>query len=185
MDGGGQYCEVPRTILTINIVQLNHNFDPRLSTVLQILIYLPLTLATLSTPAFLLLSLLLCIHSLVHGTLLLVWGAEALSVMQVPMHPFLLLVCFNAFSTSVHPYLLAATSLWGNFLTFSGPLFIIMEGMSSLLVAQKVGQAGKQLVGEGEGYQFALLIATAVAYVTSAWVIVVVSVRRIVYKPYI
>jgi len=48
-----------------------------------------------------------------------------------------------------------------------------MEGMSSLLVAQKVGQAGKQLVGEGEGYQFVLLIATAVAYVASAWIIVV------------
>ncbi|KIM85142.1 hypothetical protein PILCRDRAFT_96343 [Piloderma croceum F 1598] len=145
----------------------------RLSTVLQILIYLPLTLATLSTPAFLLLSLLLCTHSLIHGTLLLVWGAEALSVMQVPMHPFLLLVCFNAFSTSVHPYLLTATSLWGNFLTLSGPLFIIMEGMSSLLVAQKVGQKGKRLVGDGEGYQFALLISTAVAYVISAWIIVV------------
>jgi hypothetical protein len=146
--------------------------------VLQILIYLPLTLATLSAPAFLLLSLLLCIHSLIHGTLILVWGAEALSVMQVPMHPFLLLVCFNVFSTTVHPYLLTATSLWSSFLTFSGPLFIIMEGMSSLLVAQKVGQAGKRLVtvGEGEGYQFALLIATAVAYVTSAWIIAVVGV---------
>lgn len=147
----------------------------RLSTVLQVLIYLPFTLAALSTPAFLLLSLLLCIHSFIHGTLLLVWGSEALSVMQVPMHPFLLLVCFNAFSASVHPYLLTATSLWGNFLTLSGPLFIIMEGMSSLLVAQKVGQTGKRLVGEGEGYQFALLISTAVAYVMSAWIVVVVS----------
>lgn len=56
-----------------------------------------------------------------------------------------------------------------------GPLAIILEGMSSLLVAQKVGQAGKRLVGEGEGYQFALLITAAVAYVTSAWVIVIVS----------
>lgn len=98
--------------------------------------------------------------------------------MQVPMHPFLLLVCFNVFSTTVHPYLLTATSLWSSFLTFSGPLFIIMEGMSSLLVAQKVGQSGKRwvTVGEGEGYQFALLIATAVAYVTSAWIIAVVGV---------
>jgi len=89
------------------------------------------------------------------------------------MHPFLLLVCFNVFSTSVHPYLLTATSLWGNCLTSAGPLFIIMEGMSSLVVAQKVGYQGKRLVGEGEGYQFALLIATAVAYVASAWIIVV------------
>ena len=51
-----------------------------------------------------------------------------------------------------------------------------MEGMSSLLVAQNVGQKGKRLVGDGEGYQFALLISTAVAYVISAWIIVVVSV---------
>jgi len=42
-----------------------------------------------------------------------------------------------------------------------------------LLVVQKLGHQGKRLVGEGEGYQFGLLIATAVAYVTSAWWIVV------------
>ena len=41
----------------------------RLSTVLQILIFLPLTLATLSTPAFLSLSLLLTVHSLIHSTM--------------------------------------------------------------------------------------------------------------------
>ncbi len=49
-----------------------------------------------------------------------------------------------------------------------------MEGMSSLLVAQKLGQVGKELVGEGESYQFGLLIGAAAAYVTSAWWIVVV-----------
>lgn len=50
-----------------------------------------------------------------------------------------------------------------------------MEGMSSLLVAQKLGQEGKKLVEAGETYQFGLLIASAVAYVASAWWIVVVS----------
>jgi hypothetical protein len=49
-----------------------------------------------------------------------------------------------------------------------------MEGLSSLLVVQKLGQEGKRLVGEGEVYQFALLIASAVAYVLSSWWIVVV-----------
>lgn len=49
-----------------------------------------------------------------------------------------------------------------------------MEGLSSLLVFQKLGQEGKRLVGEGEVYQFALLIASAAAYVLSAWWIVVV-----------
>ncbi|TCD69932.1 hypothetical protein EIP91_005756 [Steccherinum ochraceum] len=45
--------------------------------------------------------------------------------------------------------------------------------MSSLLVSQKLGQVGKELVGEGESYQFGLLIGAAAAYVTSAWWIVV------------
>ncbi|TFK77145.1 hypothetical protein BDN72DRAFT_866924 [Pluteus cervinus] len=144
----------------------------RLSTALQILIFLPLTLATLSRSAFLLLSLLLCIHALIHGTLILLWGSKALSVMQVPMHPFLLLVSFNAFSTTAHPWLIVATDWWATGLTMSGPLFIAMEGLSSLLVVQKVGQEGKRLVGEGEVFQFGLLFATAAAYVGSAWWIV-------------
>lgn len=145
----------------------------RLSTALQILIFLPLTLATLSRQAFLLLSLLLCIHSLIHGTMILLWGSQALSVLQVPMHPFLLLLCFNIFSSSVNPWLLCAADWWGTALTFSGPLFITMEGLSSLLVVQKLGQEGKRLVGRGEVYQFGFLIATAIAYVASAWWIVV------------
>lgn len=49
-----------------------------------------------------------------------------------------------------------------------------MEGLSSLLVVQKLGQEGKRLVAEGESYQFALLIGSAVTYVISAWWIVVV-----------
>ncbi|KAI0932115.1 hypothetical protein AcV5_004573 [Taiwanofungus camphoratus] len=145
----------------------------RLSTVLQILIYLPLTLSTLSTSAFLLLSLLLFIHSLIHGTLTLLWGSPTLSVMQVPMHPFLLLVCFNAFSRSVHPFLVTAASWWGQILQWSSPGFIVMEGLSSLLIVQKVGQVGKELVDERESYQFGFLVAAAAAYVTSAWWIVV------------
>jgi hypothetical protein len=151
----------------------------RFSTVLQILIFLPLTLATLNTSAFLLLSLLLSAHSLIHGTFILLWGSDALSVLQVPVHPFLLLVCFNAFSSSVGPWLRFAADYWGAALTFSGPLFISMEGLSSLLVVQKLGQGGKRLVGEGEVYQFALLIASAVAYVLSFWWIVIV--RRVIF----
>lgn len=147
----------------------------RLSTVLQILIFLPLTLATLSTPAFLLLSLLLSVHSLIHGTMILMWGSEALSVLQVPMHPFLLLVCFNVFSSSVNPWLATITNLWTTVLKYGGPLFIMMEGLSSLLVAQKLGQEGKKFVGDDEVRQFGVLILTAIGYVTSAWWIAVVS----------
>lgn len=91
------------------------------------------------------------------------------------MHPFLLLLCFNLFSSSVNPYLTTAADWWGTALTFSGPLFIVMEGLSSLLVVQKVGQEGKKLVYRGEAYQFIFLVTAAFAYVASAWWIVVVS----------
>ncbi|KAJ6575062.1 hypothetical protein B0H19DRAFT_933146 [Mycena capillaripes] len=146
----------------------------RLSTAVQILIFLPLTLATLSTRAFLLLSLLLSIHSLIHGTCIILWpGSKALSFLQVPMHSFLLLVVFNIFSAPANPWLLTAADAWGKMLAFSGPLFILLEGVSSLLVAQKAGHLAKELVAEGESYQLALLVGTAVAYVSSAWWIVV------------
>ncbi|PCH33698.1 hypothetical protein WOLCODRAFT_112317 [Wolfiporia cocos MD-104 SS10] len=145
----------------------------RLSTVTQILVFLPLTLSTLSTPAFLTLSLLLTAHALVHGTLVLLWGTPALSLLQVPMHPFLLLVCFNLFAQRVHPALATAAYLWGKLLRWSSPAIIALEGLSSLLIAQKLGQFGRELVSEGEVYQFGLLVAAAAAYVTSAWWIVV------------
>ncbi|KAH6917522.1 hypothetical protein BKA70DRAFT_1367938 [Coprinopsis sp. MPI-PUGE-AT-0042] len=147
----------------------------RLSTVLQILIFLPLTLATLSRSPFLLFSLLLSLHALIHGTLRLLWGSRALSVMQVPMHSFLLLLSFNLFATTPHSWLLTMVDSWGKILNFSGPLFIAMEGLSSLLVAQKLGQEGKKLLDTPEReefYSFGILILTAVTYVASAWWIV-------------
>jgi len=69
---------------------------------------------------------------------------------------------------------MTAATTWGVLLKWSGPIFITMEGLSSLLVAQKAGQQGKRLVEEGETYQFGLLIGSAVVYVVSAWWIVVV-----------
>ena len=60
-------------------------------------------------------------------------------------------------------------------MSWSSPWFIVLEGLCSLLVSQKLGQIGRQLAGEGEIYQFSLLIASAVAYVVSAWWIIVVS----------
>jgi hypothetical protein len=113
-----------------------------------------LTLSTLSKPAFLLLSLLVFLQSLIHGTLQFLWGSSLLPALQLPIQPFLLLVCFNLFSQSVNPLLLSLASWWGTILTLSSPLFIILESVSS---------------------QFVLLIASAVAYVVSAWWIVVVS----------
>ena len=85
------------------------------------------------------------------------------------MHSFLLLVCFNVFSQTVPSFLIVAASWWGNILSWSSPTFMVMEGLSSLLVAQRLGQVGTQLAGEGESYQFGFLFVTAVVYVASAW----------------
>ena len=149
----------------------------RLGTVLQILMFLPLTLSTISVSAFLILSFLLSIHSLIHGTLLLLWGSESLSFLQVPVHPFLLLVCFNLFSSqqSGNPWLSTAAEWWGQCLRFWTPIFIGLEGISSLLVAQSWGQQSKDLAARGEEWQFGLLVAAAAAYVGSATIIVLVS----------
>lgn len=49
-----------------------------------------------------------------------------------------------------------------------------LEGLSSLLVAQKVGQIGKELADEAESYQLVILLASAAAYVVASWWIVVV-----------
>ncbi|KAJ7071077.1 hypothetical protein C8F01DRAFT_1108995 [Mycena amicta] len=153
------------------LFSVSSNFA-RLSTALQILVYLPLTLATLSNRAFLLLSLLLSAHSLIHGTCIMLWpGSKALSFLQVPMHSFLLLVCFNIFSSPVNSWVLLAADWWGKLLAFSGPLAILLEGVSSLLVIQKAGQIGKELASQ-EAHQIALLVATAATYVVSFWWIV-------------
>ena len=170
LEHSDKFCEVRTVISRPNRRDMTLNFLVyRLSTVLQILLFLPLTLATLSTNAFLLLSLLLFIHSLIHGTMLLFWRWPALSIMQVPMHPFLLLLTFNLFSQSVPSLLITAASWWGKFLSWSSPSFVAMEGLSSLLVAQKLGRIGRELAGEGETYQFSLLVASAAAYVGAAW----------------
>jgi len=138
----------------------------------QIILFLPLTLSTLSKNAFLSLSLLLFLESVVHGTFLLLWGSPAFHFTQLPAHAALLLICFNAFSQSVHPFILNAAAWWGTILNWSSPLFIFLEGISTLLVAQKIGFIGRDLVEEGEVYQFGILIASAAAYVISAsWVV--------------
>jgi len=64
-------------------------------------------------------------------------------------------------------------------LNLLGPLFIAMEGISSVIVVQKCGQEGKKLVDEWEVYQFPLLFAAALGYVVSGWWIVVVRYPRI------
>ncbi|KAG2116791.1 hypothetical protein DEU56DRAFT_931834 [Suillus clintonianus] len=63
---------------------------------------------------------------------------------------------------------------WGNLLTLCGPSYVAMEGLSSLLFAQKAGQIGRDIADEAESYQFVILIAAATAFVAAAWWVVIV-----------
>lgn len=162
----------------------------RLTSILEILIFLPLTLATLSQSAFLLLSLFLTVHSILHSSLSLILptihfnSGRSLSLpsllpfLQVPIHPFLLLLCFNLFSSvaSASPLILTATSWWGTFLRYSSPVFAGLEGLASLIVIQSAGIASKELAVRSEGYQLGLLVASASAYVgASTWLFLTFS----------
>ncbi|KZW01992.1 hypothetical protein EXIGLDRAFT_665718 [Exidia glandulosa HHB12029] len=143
--------------------------------VAQILVFLPLTLSTLSRPAFLFLSLLLFVQSAIHCTLLYVWqaAAPALPFFQAPIHPFLLLVCLNLFSSKdAHPWLALAAHWWGRVLSWSSPAFFVFEGLSSLIVVQTLGRQGRKLIDYDENWQIGLLIASAAGYVAAAWWIV-------------
>ena len=107
----------------------------------QILIFLPLTLSTLSRTAFLFLSFLLSVQSFIHCTLLLLWGSSALPFMQMPVHPFLLLACFNLMGAPAsHPLLATASRWWGTILAWSSPAFVAAEGIASLVVVQSLGR---------------------------------------------
>lgn len=141
--------------------------------VVQILVFLPLALSTLSRPAFLLLSLLLTVQSFIHCTLLWVWQSAALPFLQLPVHPFLLLVCLNLFSSKdAHPWLGLLAQWWGHILAWSSPAFFVFEGLSSLIVVQTMGKQGRKLIDYNENWQIPLLIVSAAGYVTAAWWIV-------------
>ena len=158
----------------------------RLSTIFEILIFLPLTLATLSQDAFLLLSFLLTLHSVFHSTLKLILPNLTLSsgrtiylpsflpFMQIPVHPFLLLLSFNLFSsaTGLSPYISTAAKWWETFLRYSTPFAAGLEGLASLIVIQSAGLKSKDLATQSEGNQLLLLIASASAYVgAAAWLL--------------
>jgi hypothetical protein len=93
------------------------------------------------------------------------------------MHAILLLICFNAYSQFSHPWLITASVWWEKVLIVLGPLFVMMESISSVVVTQKIGRDAQELVNEREVYQFPMLFAAAVCYVISGWWIVAVHIH--------
>ena len=74
----------------------------------------------------------------------------------------------------MYPFILSAADWWGTILNWSSPFFIFLEGISTLLVAQRFGQTGRSLIEADESYQFVFLFTSAATYVVScAWIVIV------------
>ena len=56
-------------------------------------------------------------------------------IFQVPLHPMFLIFVFNLYpqpNAALH----TASSLWGSFLRYTGPVFGFLEGLASLIAVQ-------------------------------------------------
>lgn len=102
--------------------------------------------------------------------------SRLLSPIQVLAVPALLLVSLNLYHappTSAQKYGYLLTSVpgaWETILKALTPLFTLLEGVSTLLVIQALGQVSKYLIEErSESYQFIFLISSAATYVASAF----------------
>jgi len=157
------------------------NLIARLGNFSQILLFLPLTLSTLGQPAFLLLSLLLTIQSLVQCSLQLIPVLKPwLTFFQLPVHPVLLLLSFNL-ATPVNGQLNYGVELiswiWGTGLRYSSIIFVVVEGIASLVLVQSWGQEAMKIADRGDFVQFGLLVVAAAGYVASAtWIYICFSV---------
>ncbi|KAL7418172.1 ICE2-domain-containing protein [Mrakia frigida] len=151
-----------------------------------------LRLLTISSgqESFLLLSLFLTAHQTVHSTLYLASKntgfaslVSFLGVLGAFLPAFLLFAVFylhfNPFSSETYASTLQHTlpRIWSSFLRFSSPVFILCEGLASLLVVQALGKTTKQWIEEGErdgrdsrGFMF--LVGSSSVYVGSFWALI-------------
>ncbi|CAH7667106.1 ICE2-domain-containing protein [Phakopsora pachyrhizi] len=171
----------------------------------QILVYLPLSLDIHGKDCFLALSLSLSLYYFTYSTVYLIfrntrlsWISSLLGLIQNLVIPILLLVCFNLFSndqlsslhstqtfdsqtSSVEPEPIEDNSrirsllhtliqLWQYILNCSTPTFVVLEGISTLLCIQSVGQISRYLSEvRSESYSFLFLVLSAVIYVVSSY----------------
>ena len=141
---------------------------------LQVLIYLPLSLEIAGKPCFLSLSAALAIYYFIQSTFDLLLRntrfhilTRILSPLQILAVPAILLVFLNLYHTPAHAaqygrLLVQIPSVWEGLLKALTPLFTLLEGVSTLLVIQALGQVSKYLIEErSESYQFVFLISSA------------------------
>ncbi|KAA1081084.1 hypothetical protein PGT21_029019 [Puccinia graminis f. sp. tritici] len=159
----------------------------RTASFLQILLYLPLALDIAGKDCFLALSASLALYYSALSTLYLIFRntrfafvSKVFGLLQNLVIPTFLLFWLNIYSPdeskNIGNPILASNligrmlSLWEVVLTWSTPVFVLLEGISTLLCIQSVGQISRYLVeAKNESYSFVFLVLSAAVYVGSAY----------------
>ncbi|KAH8927675.1 ICE2-domain-containing protein [Atractiella rhizophila] len=167
------------------LIRLLSNFL-RGITYLQVMTYLPLALDIAGKECCLTLSAALALYSFVSSTLTLLARYTRiyplipfLSFVQHISVPIILLVCLNVFSSNSKAaweqsswtwfFLRKFVSFYGSVLHHSGPFFVLLEGVSTLLVAQSAGRISSFLTEKGDGWSIVFLVTSASTYVLSTY----------------
>lgn len=148
----------------------------------QVLIYLPLALEVAGKNCFLSLSAALAVYYFIQSTVNLLLQNTRLRILtnifsplQVFTVPAILLLFLNLYNspTSISTYshlLTSVPAVWETILKTLTPLFVLLEGVSTLLVIQALGQVSRFLIEErNESFQFVFLISSAAVYVVSSF----------------
>ncbi|KAM0752698.1 ICE2-domain-containing protein [Meredithblackwellia eburnea MCA 4105] len=166
-------------------------FTANISSFAQVLLYLPLALDIAGKEAMLALSLLLSVTFAFQATVHLVTRntrlrplSRTLTILQPLLIPIILLITLNIYSGS-HPPLPTTSQLsfvwsilrqlpgwWETALRTSSPLFVILEGMSTLLCIQALSRFSMRKIQQSASpdlLQLVFLIASALVYVLSAY----------------
>jgi hypothetical protein len=141
---------------------------------LQVLIYLPLSLEVAGKPCFLNLSAALATYYFLQSTLNLLLQGTRLQIITHVFSPFqviaipgILLLFLNLYhspssAAQVGTFLAHVPGIWETILKGLTPVFELLEGLSTLLVVQALGQVSRYLIEErNESFQFVFLVAAA------------------------
>lgn len=133
----------------------------------QILLFLPLAYDIVSKECFLTLSLSLVVYYSTQSTLRLITRGtpfeiipKTMSLSQLAIVPILLIVSFNIYSSErLNGVLHYVPFIWEKFLRLCSPLFVLFEGIATLLIIQSLGQVTRWFVDyKNESYQVCLSV---------------------------
>jgi len=92
----------------------------------------------------------------------------------------MLLLSFNLATPvngQITPWVEMTSWLWGTTLRYSSIIFVVVEGIASLVLVQSWGQEAMRMADRGDLVQFGLLVVAAAGYVASAtWIYICFSI---------